>query len=1396
MFQRTSLAIIVALACGSVYSVSSATTHLTELDDNKVLSNALAKKKIYAKPAYLNSAKFTFAEGNRNLPQTYIIHLNDAPVALYEGGTEGLMSTSPRGGKLNVKSPAVASYRDYVGSKQKSFIKSAQQIVPGFKAIHTYSLAFNGMAAKLSQNDAAKIAELPYVLKVEPDTRYKLDTDTGPELIGAPRVWSGQALSSGVGNYGEGVVVGIIDSGINTDHASFADIAGDGFDHTNPLGAGNYLGDCAGEFAALCNDKLIGVYSYDVITSTYTDTEVFPADLPQNGEDYGGHGTHVAGTAIGNILLNVAESLPEFDAEESSGIETGFTFPRISGVAPRANVISYQVCWGGRSDAGDTYGDCTGSAINAAIEDAIQDQVDVINYSISGGGQPWNSSTELAFLAARNAGIFVATSAGNSGPGAATTSKHAPWYTAVAAAEHGRFISFDKSIGSFTGGDSSLADIDGVSNSGTITAPIVYAGDYTNPNDPDNDSAQCLEPFPAGTFSGEIVVCDRGSIARIQKAVNVRDGGAGGYVLANLTGSQATNIVGDSYVIPGIHINASNGDALKAWLATGADHRATITASSGELSVDQNRVDVLAGFSSKGPNSSISTLSPTIGGPGVGIYAAYADQQFGHDGHEPSAGDFNYLSGTSMSSPHIAGAAALVKAVHPTWTPDNIRSALAMTASRTVKKEDGSTSADWFDSGSGRVQVDLAVETGLVMSETASNYTNANPELEGEPRSLNLPSITDNNCVQSCSWERTFTAVKDGTWAVSSEVITSGLELSISPSSFSLNAGESQTILVSIDASAVTNSDWHFAAVNLTANGQPDLHLPVSVLPFAGNIPADLTLNARRSADSLLLEDFDVLTQTDFSATTFGFAKATEVNAEIEQDSTPNDLFDDLSDGIDLYEITSTAETLQIVANVADSSADDIDLFMAFDANNNGELEESEIILQSTTFGAIETVDLREPSVGRYWLVVQSYTSSSPGATDSYQLYYSAVTNSDSDISLTADVPSAVSSGSAFDMRMNWDLGAASADDRFYGVVGFGSAERPSGVQTTFVRVDRKENDVQLSAESSSIVLGEASSFNISVLATDSPESRNYDITLPIPDGFSLVSSSVSNGGAISDSNVSWSVTRDPSSNIDEVLSFDLIPESDLTGNAFVFSVTSDVTNIDAAQEELSELSSPLLLDVPPTILINGEESVTVEIFETLSGVLTANAEDANGDEVSVTWQQISGPDISISDSTAAEITYTVPNVESQTSAVLQATVTDATGNTDTATATIVINNNDAPTITVNAPSTVVGGSTFTVSVSTSDPENDDVIVTIDGVERNSVTRSAPAGPTSFTMQVVANDGINSVSQSVTISVTAAPSSGGSTGSDSSSDSSGGGGSSNWLLLALLPLIYWRRNNK
>ena len=1078
---------------------------------------------------------------------TYIVRLKDQPIATYDGSVAGFTATNPQIAKkslfkslanskkssreirkelrLDLTAPDVVAYSNYLESKQATFLSKANnKLGNNLSPVYQYKNAFNGMAVRLTQAEAEKLSALSDVAYIERERMEHLDTDTGPIHIGAHDVWTGEGQSAT--NMGEGVIIGVIDSGINSDHDSFADIGGDGYDHTNPWGAGVYVGDCAGDFASMCNDKLIGVRSYASVTDNYDDAAVFGDNPPaKNGEDYGGHGSHTASTAGGNILLDVPLVDPETGEAEGDGINTtGFEFGQISGVAPHANIVAYQICSPG--DRGDTYSGCPGAAIIAALDDAVSDGVDVINYSISGGGDPWASSTELGFLAAQEAGIFSAVSAGNDGPDANTTSKNAPWYTVVGASTHGREVAFEKEIGAFPGGDTELASIDGKSASGGITASIVWAGDYTNSNDPDGDPAQCLQPFPADTFNGEIVVCDRGAIARVSKAINAAAGGAGGFVLGNVSAGSVNN---DVYVVPGIHINQEDGDALRAWLASGEGHTATITAADGELKIGQ--ADDMADFSSRGGNNTVpDVMTPSVTAPGVSIYAAYSDQQFGHDNTGTAPADFAFLQGTSMSAPHTAGAGAVLKSAHPTWTPDNIRSALMLTAVTDVRKEDGTTAADFFDMGAGSIRVNLATQTGLVMNETAANYTAANPEEGGDPKTLNIPSVANASCVGLCDWTRTVTATAAGTWTVTGATISDGLVITATPATFTLAAGESQTIAINVDAVSAESDVWSFGHVVMTSPEHPTARIPVSVQASNGNIPDSFSFDANRDKDSYLIEDVMAVEITEFTSRSYGLTKATQTEAMLAVDSDNGSAYDDLTDGINVTLYTVPAGAKRFVAEILASESPDLDLRVGLDANGDGIPQEDEQVGISATGTALEKVDLMMPEAGSYWVTVQNWAASSDeeGTQDAYTLA-TAIVDGEAGDNLSVEADSAIAALTEFDLRVKWSLDNATQGDMYYGALDLGTSfENAGNLGLIAVDLMRGMDDVSIISNADAYMeRQDRVDYDVTVLANVTPGDRTYTVTATVPAGMTLDEESVTGDAAIDGNVITWTVVQE-----------------------------------------------------------------------------------------------------------------------------------------------------------------------------------------------------------------------------------------------------------------------------
>jgi len=565
------------------------------------------------------------------------------------GSVAGFAATKPGSGeKLDSRSPAAQAYLTHLEEIKNNQLQQFSSVLNrALKPRYHYRATQHGLLLDLTAAEAQLLRAQPGVVSVSREPVLQLDTDRGPTWIGATQMWDGSSTPDSLERTGKGMVVGIIDSGINSDHPAFAEVGPvDGYVHENPNGDGNYIGHCIGSPDAnngpnapiQCNNKLIGAWAF---------TNASDIGAP---EDTNGHGTHTASTTASNILIG-----PFFNPLAQAAIVPG----QISGVAPHANVIAYDVCE-----------DQTCSATSAGIDQAIIDGVDAINFSISGGTSPWNDN-DRQFLSAVDAGIFVAASAGNTRDNnplpEGDVNHRGPWVMTVAASTHDR--DGTATLFGMSGGMNPPADITGASGTDDLgQQTIVYAGDFSN-GDPDPE--QCLNPFPAGTWTNnEIVMCDRGSIARVLKGVNVAAGGAGGLILANVAGGN-DGLNPDFHVIPGIHVNIADGDVLRNWLATGSNHSGAIDGPAGGEG-NPATADVLAGFSLRGPNLSFDVTKPDITNPGVSILAAVSD-----DPNTPvGSSELDFLSGTSMSSPHTAGAAALVMEAQPDWSVMEVKSAM------------------------------------------------------------------------------------------------------------------------------------------------------------------------------------------------------------------------------------------------------------------------------------------------------------------------------------------------------------------------------------------------------------------------------------------------------------------------------------------------------------------------------------------------------------------------------------------------------------------------------------------------------------------------------------------------------------------------------------------------
>lgn len=764
--------------------------------------------------------------GGRDNEGTFIVLFKEESLAAYKGGNRLLPMSSKRMAmpgktRLDVKSSESKNYVGYLQSQQRKLERQMSGVIGrSFGVRRRMQHAVNGVIVDVTSEEAARIGKMPEVMLVEAYREYAMDTDTGPQLIGAPAVWDGTNPGAPAAYRGENTVVGIIDSGINFGSPSFAATGPvDGYVHVNPFGAGTYVGSCLTDDAGRCNDKLIGGYDF-VCGSPGNQCGVANIREEPGFGDTNGHGSHTASTSAGNVR----------DALYSGNTR------RISGVAPHANIIAYDVCY---TNISTGQGLCPNTSSVAAVNQAIADGVvDIINFSIGGGADPWSDAVSLAFLNAVDAGIYVAASAGNSGPAANTLGHNEPWVSSTAAAQHGRAgFSIAMQVTGPAPVPANLAPVlvnlgtGGVTFGATIpgTTPLLISSGI------DTTSDGCAA-YPANTFAGAIAVIRRGTCSFAIKTNNASAAGAVAVVIANnAAGVILPSVPGTT--IPVFSVTQAEGDALRNFgQANPTNTTAQITFPALPL---PNIPDVLGAFSSRGPAGNYNLLKPDLTAPGVSVLAAVSGTTL--TGSENAVELYN---GTSMASPHQAGSAALMRQARPAWTVPEIKSALALTAEQTVYLEDSITLANPFARGSGRIRVDRAINAGLVMGETRANYLAANPATGGEPRTLNQANLIERSCFSTCVFNRTFR--NTGATATSWRVQLQGVSGSVTPI-ITVPGNGSLTLKVTVYAfSLLPNGNFSFGNLVLTpaTGSSPVLRLPVAIAVQPPSISMPVSLSS------------------------------------------------------------------------------------------------------------------------------------------------------------------------------------------------------------------------------------------------------------------------------------------------------------------------------------------------------------------------------------------------------------------------------------------------------------------------------------------------------------------------------------------------------------------------
>jgi len=768
------------------------------------------------------------AQSDENLLQRHdskivnvVVKLDADAVASYAGGVDGLTATSPgvTGKTLADNGSAVDAYTSYLASKMLGVRQAARQSVSGLRLGRNFLIVYGGFAASLPANQAKVLARVPGVAAVQYDSLQHPTVDYSQHFVGADAVW---ASVGGPVLAGAGVKVGVIDTGIWPEHPMLADLG-------LPAMPGSYncefgLSSNPDDASFTCNDKMLGAYAfmdtYEFVQAAgadeYCDASLTSIDHPYgtcSARDADGHGTHTSTTAVGDGVASAV----------LNGVERG----PLSGIAPGASLIMYRVC-GSQG--------CYSTDSMHAVEQAIIDDVDVINFSISGGANPYTDPVELAFLDAYAAGIEVNASAGNAGPGAGTTDHGGPWTNTIGASTWDK--AFDSTLHlAATGPTPATLDLVGVTVTDGIASPtpVVLAGD-----------TYCLTPASPGTYTGEVVVCERGPTgptgnARIDKGYNVSLGDAAGMILYNQSAG-VTDIETDNHFLPAIHVNY-NSDAVASFVSSHTGVTAWWT--TGVVTAAQG--DVMASFSSRGPLGDF--IKPDVTAPGVQILAGNSPKHLfdPEDGLGPNDELYQAIAGTSMSSPHAAGVAALIKAAHPSWTPGEIKSAMMTSAVNDVVKEDGVTPADPFDDGAGSIRANRAVKPTVVFNVLASAYYNTTfnntTSVVLDRINLNLPSIDAPIMPGVITATRTAKNVSGHNIVLDmSAVAPAGSSIKITPKVLAIPKGMSRSFTVRIEGSGLADG-WYFGSITLNSRTAGDLNavLPVAFNKTQGEVTFDNT---------------------------------------------------------------------------------------------------------------------------------------------------------------------------------------------------------------------------------------------------------------------------------------------------------------------------------------------------------------------------------------------------------------------------------------------------------------------------------------------------------------------------------------------------------------------------